>query len=259
MVFVFLVVKATLAVLGWYCRLPAASDGRKQQAADVCVGALPPCDLLLGGGRDSCRIGGLGCCPRRRHPRHHQAAPLALQPSPPPSPSLPALPPPSSSLAYRSPRRCPRRCRHDRRFARCCRPIAASAPAQPTRSRGATELCAAHRSDQDHVHEKSLKTKENRVMSRKKSPAAHHTGDVLACAARGSIPWTRFSPQQLFLVHLLGARLLWSPASPAACARESGQCEYGSCDADGSTRRAKQVLAQLCTCRSAVGTGRSRR
>ena len=27
MVFVFLVVKATLAVLGWYCRLPAASDG----------------------------------------------------------------------------------------------------------------------------------------------------------------------------------------------------------------------------------------
>ena len=98
MVFVFLVVKATLAVLGWYCRLPAASDGRKQQAADVCVGALPPCDLLLGGGRDSCRFGRLGCCPRR-HPRHHQAAPLALQPSPPPSPSLPALPPPSSSRA----------------------------------------------------------------------------------------------------------------------------------------------------------------
>ena len=31
MVFVFLVVKATLAVLGWYCRLPAASDGSSRQ------------------------------------------------------------------------------------------------------------------------------------------------------------------------------------------------------------------------------------
>ena len=144
MVFVFLVVKATLAVLGWYCRLPAASDGSSRQQI-FALGRCPPatsCWEVAGTAVGAAAVAAAALSPPPPSPSPRRATGAAafaatLAVAAPSSPSPPAPPPhPSSSPAYRPSHRRPRRCRHCRRYARHGRPIAAAPPLSRLQPRG---------------------------------------------------------------------------------------------------------------------------